>query len=88
MLLRRYKADGVGHSRPARNIQRETVKEVAVAEPKSEVAVTEEKPAFTKTDIMRMNKETLVKEATNIGIENADELSGNVLKDKLIEHYV
>ena len=43
--------------------------------------------AYTKTDINRMNKETLVEKAAEIGVEDAEELSGNVLKDKLIEYY-
>jgi hypothetical protein len=34
-----------------------------------------------------MNKETLVEKATEIGVEDAEELSGNILKDKLIEYY-
>lgn len=49
--------------------------------------VKEEKPKYTKTDINRMNKETLVAKANEVGIEDAEELSGNTLKDKLIEHY-
>lgn len=50
-------------------------------------SVEEEKPTYTKTKINRMDKETLVNEAEKIGIENAEELSGNVLKEKLIEYY-
>lgn len=54
----------------------------------------EEVPAFvapqagyTKTDINRMNKDVLVEKAKEIGVEDAEEMSGNALKDLLIEHY-
>lgn len=46
-----------------------------------------EEVKYTKTDINRMSKAELVEQATKIGIEDAEDLSGNVLKDKLIEHY-
>lgn len=57
---------------------------IAAKESKSE-EVAEKK--VTKTDISRMNKETLVEKAKEIGVENAEEMSGSALKDKLVEYY-
>lgn len=86
MLLRRHRIDGVGRMRPApKSVQKPIEKPI---EEKIEEKVEEVKPAFTKTEIMRMDKETLVNEATKIGIENADKLSGNELKKRLVEHYL
>lgn len=53
-----------------------------VEKPKQEQSVT-----YTKTDINRMNKAELVVKATEIGVKDAEEMSGNALKDKLIEYY-
>lgn len=39
---------------------------------------------YTKTDINRLPKDELVSLATEKGVENASELSGNELKAKLI----
>lgn len=83
MLLRRYKVNKAREQKP-------------VSEPVTNDDIRQEnvygdeinyKPEYTKTDINRMNKETLVNEAEKIGIEDAEELSGNVLKEKLIEYY-
>lgn len=79
MLLRRHK-QRVTPKRKAEYIP-EAPKEVV--EP---IEVAEENK-YTKTDINRMNKETLIEKATEIGVEDAEELSGNVLKEKLIEYY-
>lgn len=54
-----------------------------VEQPKQKQSV-----AYTKTEINRMNKETLVNKAREIGVEGAEEMSGNALKDLLIEHYL
>jgi hypothetical protein len=64
----------------------EAGQEVPASKPVKEVK-QEVRPTYTKTDINRMNKETLIEKATEIGVEDAEELSGNVLKDKLIEYY-
>jgi hypothetical protein len=83
MLLRRYKVNKAREQKP-------------VSEPVTNDDIRQEnvygdeinyKPEYTKTDINRMNKETLIEKATEIGVEDAEELSGNVLKDKLIEYY-
>lgn len=83
MLLRRYKVNKAREQKP-------------VSEPITNDDIRQEnvygdeinyKSEYTKTDINRMNKETLVEKATEIGVEDAEELSGNVLKDKLIEYY-
>lgn len=83
MLLRRYKVNKAREQKP-------------VSEPVTNDDIRQEnvygdeinyKSEYTKTDINRMNKETLVEKATEIGVEDAEELSGNVLKDKLIEYY-
>ena len=42
---------------------------------------------MTKTKINMMNKENLVKLATQNGIENAETLNGNTLKKELISYY-
>ena len=80
MLLRRYRTNGVGHVKPT---PKPTKEDVEVVIEKTE----EETPQYTKTDINRMNKETLIEKATEIGVKDAEELSGNVLKEKLIEYY-
>lgn len=82
MLLRRYKIQQRVEPKPI--IEPKTVVEPIIDETVDE---TEERPLYTKTEINRMNKETLVNEAEKIGIEDAEELSGNVLKEKLIEYY-
>lgn len=83
MLLRRYKVNKAREQKP-------------VSEPVTNDDIRQEnvygdeinyKSEYTKTEINRMNKETLVEKATEIGVEDAEELSGNVLKDKLIEYY-
>ena len=83
MLLRRYKVNKAREQK-------------SVSEPITNDDIRQEnvygdeinyKSEYTKTDINRMNKETLVEKATEIGVEDAEELSGNVLKDKLIEYY-
>ena len=83
MLLRRYKVNKAREQKP-------------VSEPVTNDDIRQEnvygdeinyKSEYTKTDINRMNKETLIEKATEIGVEDAEELSGNVLKDKLIEYY-
>jgi hypothetical protein len=83
MLLRRYKVNKAREQKP-------------VPEPVTNDDIRQDnvygdeinyKSEYTKTDINRMNKETLVEKATEIGVEDAEELSGNVLKDKLIEYY-
>jgi hypothetical protein len=83
MLLRRYKVNKAREQKP-------------VSEPVTNDDIRQDnvygdeinyKSEYTKTDINRMNKETLVEKATEIGVEDAEELSGNVLKDKLIEYY-
>lgn len=83
MLLRRYKVNKAREQKP-------------VSEPITNDDIRQEnvygdeinyKSEYTKTDINRMNKETLVEKATEIGVEDAEELSGNVLKEKLIEYY-
>lgn len=83
MLLRRYKVNKAREQKP-------------VSEPITNDDIRQEnvygdeinyKSEYTKTDINRMNKETLIEKATEIGVEDAEELSGNVLKDKLIEYY-
>lgn len=79
MLLRR-------HRRFAQPTPKQVEKEPVVVEEK--VEDIKEVPKYTKTEIFRMNKAELVERAKEIGIEDAEELSGNVLKGKLIEHYV
>lgn len=83
MLLRRYKVNKAREQKP-------------VSEPVTNDDIRQEnvygdeinyKSEYTKTDINRMNKETLIEKATEIGVEDAEELSGNVLKEKLIEYY-
>lgn len=76
-----------GQDVPAFAPVEEKVIESTEEEVNESAPVEEEKPTYTKTDINRMNKETLVEKATEIGVEDAEELSGNVLKDKLIEYY-
>lgn len=85
MLLRRHKqrvpvtkTTYVPESAP--EVKEEKIEEV--------VSIDESTKKYTKTEILRMNKETLIEKANEIGVKDADELSGNVLKDKLIEHYV
>lgn len=83
MLLRRYKVNKAREQKP-------------VSEPVTNDDIRQEnvygdeinyKSEYTKTDINRMNKETLIEKATEIGVKDAEELSGNVLKEKLIEYY-
>lgn len=83
MLLRRYKVNKAREQKP-------------VSEPVTNDDIRQEnvygdeinyKSEYTKTDINRMNKETLIEKATEIGVEDAEELSSNVLKEKLIEYY-
>lgn len=78
MLLRRHKKQPV---------QKKT--EIAEVEiPQAEIPHDEiSEKHFTKTDIYRMNKDTLIQEANEVSIEGAKEMSGNTLKDKLIEYY-
>ncbi len=65
-------------------------KECLEEENTTEEVATEEAPttvAYTKTEINRMNKETLVAVATTAGIENSSEKSGTVLKNLLIKKF-
>jgi len=84
MLLRRYKVNKAREQKP-------------VSEPVTNDDIRQEnvygdeisyKSEYTKTEINRMNKETLVNKAKEIGVEDAEEMSGNALKDLLIEHYL
>ena len=84
MLLRRYKVNKAREQKP-------------VSEPVTNDDIRQEnvygdeisyKSEYTKTEINRMNKETLVYKAKEIGVEDAEEMSGNALKDLLIEHYL
>lgn len=83
MLLRRYKVNKAREQKP-------------VSEPVTNDDIRQEnvygdeinyKSEYTKTEINRTDKKTLAEMAKKIGIENAEELSGNVLKEKLIEYY-
>jgi len=83
MLLRRYKVNKAREQK-------------LVSEPVTNDDIRQEnvygdeisyKSEYTKTEINRMNKETLVNKAKEIGVEDAEEMSGNALKDLLIEHY-
>lgn len=83
MLLRRYKVNKAREQKP-------------VSEPVTNDDIRQEnvygdeisyKSEYTKTEINRMNKAELVEKATEIGVEDAEEMSGNALKDLLIEHY-
>lgn len=66
-------------------------KEKAESRTLSEAAAINNKPltenvqTYTKTDIARMNKETLVKLANDKGIRNAETMSGNALKSALVQ---
>lgn len=66
----------------------EAGQEVPAFSPVKEVKEEIKQPTYTKTEINRMNKETLVDKAKEIGVEDAEEMSGNALKDLLIEHYL
>ena len=44
----------------------------------------EEEQQYTKTDIQRMNKAELQELARNSGVEGADEMTGQELKDYLL----
>lgn len=48
---------------------------------------TQEEKIYTKTDINRMGKDDLISLATGVGIEEAEEMSGNDLKKALIEKF-
>ena len=76
-----------GQDVPALAPVKEKVIESTEEEDNESAPVEEEKHTYTKTEINRTDKKTLAEMAKKIGIENADELSGNVLKDKLIEYY-
>lgn len=84
MLLRRYKVNKAREQKP-------------VSEPVTNDDIRQEnvygdeisyKSEYTKTEINRMNKAELVEKATEIGVKDAEEMSGNALKDLLIEHYL
>lgn len=77
-----------GQDVPAFTPVKEKVVESIEEKVNESAPVEEEKPKYTKTEINRMNKETLVDKAKEIGVENAEEMSGNALKDLLIEHYL
>jgi len=52
----------------------------------SEASASDTKPlTYTKTDINRMSKDKLVEIAVENGIEDAHTMSGNLLKQALIE---
>ena len=76
-----------GQEVPAFAPAEEKVIESIEEEVNESAPVEKEKPTYTKTDINRMNKETLVERAKEIGVEDAEEMSGNAIKDLLIEHY-
>ena len=58
----------------------------AGAEVPQEINTAKEKK-YTRTEISRMNVAELKDLATEVGIENALETSGNELKKMLIEHF-
>lgn len=60
--------------------------EVKKAQTLSEASASDDKPlTYTKTDINRMSKEKLVSIADENGIEGAQMMSGNALKQVLID---
>ena len=77
MLLRRHKTNYT----PVATVEVAPV----VKETEKPAEVKEEKPEYTVTSINRMAKADLQKLASEIGIEGADDKSGNALKSEIIE---
>lgn len=74
-----------------RNKKRKAEKKSALVQsakmPKTYVEETPEEQRYTRTDISRMSKGDLVSLATEIGIEEAENMSGADLKKELIEKF-
>lgn len=82
--------EGDTFPRDGLSVSEERIKELSSVDNKQHTVLIKEiaeEKTYTKTEINRMNKETLVNKAKEIGVEGAEEMSGNALKDLLIEHY-
>ena len=74
-----------------RNRKKRKEKQSAIVQtaetPERYVEETPEEQRYTRTDINRMNKDDLVSLATEIGIDGAEQISGNELKREIIEKF-
>lgn len=74
-----------------RNKKRKAEKKSALVQsaenPQTYTEETPEEQRYTRTDINRMSKDDLVSLANEVGIEYAEDMSGNELKKQLIEKF-